>query len=81
MLMLTSYIRMRSRRLLVPVIISVIACWSVWTVYAPQTDPTASVGPSTYKSAFPLAWEHIHMFNGTGGGACFLPLAWSETAY
>ncbi|TPX18634.1 uncharacterized protein E0L32_002491 [Thyridium curvatum] len=77
MLMLTSYIRMRSRRLLVPVIISVIACWSVWAVYAPRTDPTASVGPSTYKSAFPLAWEHIHMFNGTGG-AWYIPDDWID---
>lgn len=61
--MLYPFTRLRSKR----VILLVAACCFVWIWKSPKAA-AARPDASTFATGFPLAWKHIHMFNGTGGG-------------
>ncbi|KJR86273.1 glucosyll transferase [Sporothrix schenckii 1099-18] len=75
MLYPTSLIRSRRSR----VALVVAAGWLVWLWHYHRTSAAAAASdhdPSTLAAEFPLAWKHIHMFNGTGG-AWYIPEAWT----
>lgn len=71
--MLKLYNPMRFRlRLVLPALLFAVVLWSLWRKQAPPRLPE-----QTLEQRFPLAWNHIHSFNGTGGGMLNLAVVFS----
>lgn len=65
--MIQSFGRIRRPKRVVVGLLFALFCWLLWLGRGPKTGVT-HLDASTLQEKFPLAWKHVRLFNGTGGG-------------